>query len=321
MSSNNTAKDVLVVIQESLSLDDRSEMSDVDNDSTINKETCPSDIGENKGLDLDMNNLPLTELRKVSEHDISIPGETTTCEHSGSVLSGTADGTSQSSDSVEQWLYVKPPLIYRQLRKVSEHDISVPDGKTTCHHSGSVLLRNGCMVYIDCTNLILKLISPEFEVLDYRVLESKPQDIALLINDEIAVAFHKSIHIFRISTDYVLIYDREFCTRDIISGIASIGTDLAILYVYDNHNSCDYYDDEYEYDDDPEVNIQIRTNRNLILTNINEFNDRFGHSVRFRNPRGIRTRNNHEIFLWKRDVLMCLKPAMDLSQHPTSNLG
>ena len=64
-----------------------------------------------------------------------------------------------------------PSLFEMNIKQIAEYDISVSDySDKHCIHNGSVLLEDGKMVFIDRSNQLLKLLSPDFRVLSHRVL-------------------------------------------------------------------------------------------------------------------------------------------------------
>ena len=67
-----------------------------------------------------------------------------------------------------------PSLFEMDIKQIAEYDISVSDySDKHCIHNGSVLLKDGKMVFIDRSNQLLKLLSPDFRVLSHRVFERR----------------------------------------------------------------------------------------------------------------------------------------------------
>ena len=73
----------------------------------------------------------------------------------------------------------KKRLVDCNVRKVAEHDISVPSiSEELAFHSASLILGDGNMVFIDRNNSLVKYVSSDFKVKFHERLQSELKDIA-----------------------------------------------------------------------------------------------------------------------------------------------
>ena len=81
----------------------------------------------------------------------------------------------------------KHSLIKCNVRKIGEHDISVPVSDNPCHHNGSLFMNNGNMIFIDRNNNHVKIIDPDFKVTCCITVDEKPLDLGWRMNSKIAI--------------------------------------------------------------------------------------------------------------------------------------
>ena len=196
----------------------------------------------------------------------------------------------RSTDSYDRQSEAQSSCSFRSfmqcdVRKIAEYDISVKLlSPTRCSHRSCALLNTGNMVFIDDSNDVLKLVSPEFKVLDYHRLENHPYDVAIVDKQAVAVAEGKRIHLFRIQGNNTFQKERMFATKDIVFSVCPIGNKLGLLYSED------------ELDTD-ETYVEIRSTGNKILDTIDDFCNKTGDIIDMNHAFLIRSRNNDEIMI------------------------
>ena len=177
-----------------------------------------------------------------------------------------------------------PSLFSCMIKRIAEYDISVNDKNSVlCFHNSSLIRYDGSLVFTDCVNNIVKLVSTDFKVKSYRKLESQPKDVVLWGGDNrIALSTVREIVVYSISDNSELgqqalysirLFPNSFC--QLLSGYAFLfsGIDQVVPYV------------------------DIRSNKNEHIRSINKFSNIFGKDYTLNRPSFIRSRGSNELLI------------------------
>ena len=141
--------------------------------------------------------------------------------------------------------------------------------------------------------LTLTLVDPSFEPRFATELDDEPSDICVIGDDLIAVAIPKAVCIYELTEDRSCLEMREkFKTTGVITSLVTrIDGNLAILYSdYNNQN--------------PECMIQVRTQNNRIVEEVDNFRNLGGGDFNLSDPRVLRSRGPNE-YLMAVDDMLC----------------
>ena len=192
------------------------------------------------------------------------------------------DNRSEASTSEQQTPHVQPgarSLLKMKAHKVAEHDISIAGFSSSCSHSGSVLLPNGNMVFIDRNNKLVKVITPAFKIAYYKALDETPVDICSSGENKIAVALDKSIIEIEVADSPS---SKSFPTKNKVRSICKVGDNLAILFEDSSPEDNSYF-------------IQLRSNTNRIVNTVDSFKNVYGKVDKFKRANLIRSRSEEEL--------------------------
>lgn len=206
-----------------------------------------------------------------------------------------ASSSTQSEEQSHSFQSGTYSLLKMKVHKVAEHNISVRKCFSTGSHTGSVLLRDGKIAFIDRTNKLLKVTSPDFKVACHSVLNGTPLDLCSCNESNVAVAFDKSIVVIEID-DINATPINYFSTKNTIRSICQVGVNLAILF-----------------DESPSENnnclIQFRSSSNQILKTIDSYKNLGKEVEKLSNAELIRSRSEEELLVCTRNPykqIICL---------------
>ena len=208
--------------------------------------------------------------------------------------------TSAAACSSEQQTLPFQPSTYALLKmkahKVAEHDISISGFLSSCCHTGSVLLPNGNMVFIDKNNKLLKVITPAFKIAYLKVLVETPVDICSRGENKIAVALDKSIIEIEVADNPT---SKILSTKNKVRSICQVGDNLAILF-------------EDSSTEDNSCFIEIRSNSNRIVKTIDSFKNVVRKVEKLKSAKLIRSHSEDELLVCTRSSF---KQVISLDQN------
>ena len=178
-------------------------------------------------------------------------------------------------------------LFKRSVRKIGEHDISLPRvSAAVCNHNGSLLLDNGNMIFIDRSNRIMKMVSPDFKLICHTKFYEMPLDVCSRGKSEIIVAMSNAFCVVSVISNKDFQQREYIMMKDEILSICSVGNNVAILYAS-------------QFDDDQQFYIAITDNNHNPIETVDYFNacTSVPHTGNLKYAKVIRSRYTDEIIV------------------------
>ena len=177
----------------------------------------------------------------------------------------------------------KHSLIKCNVRKIGEHDISVPSSTNPCHHNGSLFMDNGNMIFIDRSNEHVKIIDPDFKVLCCKSLDEKPLDVCWRMNNKVALATNNKLWVVDLLNNIEFGNSRYFRDEDSYGfrSICRYGNNYAILM----------------FNKDNTFFIEIRNKKHKLQGTIVDFTSVEGDEDDLKHAKCVRCRNEDELIV------------------------
>ena len=207
-----------------------------------------------------------------------------TDEHVATVETKTDDQVQsrKTSPNKTQPYKTKSSLLDGDIQKIGERDISVQIcSSKPCIHNGSILLKDGNMVFTDRKNRLLKLVTRSFMVQCYESMKDKPRDLCALENGKIAVATSQSISVFQIRA--TIAECGFFPLKDVMVSVCLIRGDFALLLAKYNEETV-------------ENSIEFRNREFKTVGKIDIF-ESFKKEMHLTNAKQIRSRSDNEVIV------------------------
>ncbi|XP_053392272.1 uncharacterized protein LOC128554956 [Mercenaria mercenaria] len=109
---------------------------------------------------------------------------------------------------------------------VGGHSVRIPGDKTTCHVTGSEILQDGRILLADHHNKSIKLFNKNCNYINHIILTSRPNDIAVIGENEIATSLIDENVIQILTVDNLLCLSRRIETTFPYYGLACDGEQL-----------------------------------------------------------------------------------------------
>ena len=112
-----------------------------------------------------------------------------------------AEAVDSDSESDEPIDLENESLMNCDIDQIGQYDISISThASKPCCHNGSLFLPNGNMIFIDKENQLIKVVTEDFHIKCYKLLEDVPLDVCFLKNNKIAVATFSSVTILDVAS-------------------------------------------------------------------------------------------------------------------------
>ena len=192
------------------------------------------------------------------------------------------DDLGNSLDKQPRCMGNKHSLIKCNVRKIGEHDISVPSSTNSCHHNGSLFMENGNMIFIDRNNNHVKIIDPDFKVTCCITVDEKPLDVCWRMHRKVAIATKYELCVVD------LLNNKEFGSSiyydddedDAFRSICRAGKDFVVLM----------------FNEEKKLFIEIR-NKSHKLETIDDFKCIKGDKIDLKHTKLVRSRKEDELIV------------------------